>query len=209
MKTLLIDNFDSFTWNLFHLVAKLNGKPPTIIKNNDPNWSLSDLKKYDNIVISPGPGNPMRAADFGMCYTIIKCAYLPILGVCLGHQGLSYVEGATVDLAPEPMHGRISKVFHDGKGLFQGIDSPFKVVRYHSLSVYNLPKDMQVTAITEDGVLMAVQHRYKPLWGVQFHPESICSEHGDEIIKNFFALTKKFQAKNFYSPFTNMESMKV
>lgn len=196
MKTLLIDNFDSFTWNLFHLIARINGEPPVVIKNNDPDWQLASLQNYDNVIISPGPGNPMRNADFGICHEVIQQGNLPILGVCLGHQGLSYISGARVDLAPEPMHGRISKVFHNGRGLFQDIPSPFNAVRYHSLAVYDLPANMQTIATSEDGVLMGVQHNTEPLWGVQFHPESICSEYGEQIIKNFFDLTRLFQAKN-------------
>lgn len=192
MRTLLIDNFDSFTWNLYHLIAKVAGTRPTVIKNDERKWRLSD---YDNVVISPGPGNPMRAEDFGICRAVLEhAADIPTLGVCLGHQGLSYMEGATVDLAPEPMHGRISLVTHAGRDLFRNIPSPFKAVRYHSLAVYDLPDHLEAAAHSEDGVLMAVRHRTKPLWGVQFHPESICTEFGSQIIQNFFELTAEAQA---------------
>jgi para-aminobenzoate synthetase len=192
MKTLLIDNFDSFIWNLFQLIARISGSEPSVIKNNEPGWAVSELGGYDNVVISPGPGNPTRVTDFGLCRSVLQSAAIPVLGVCLGHQGLSWVEGASVELAPVPRHGNLSQIFHDRLGLFEGIPSPFKAVRYHSLAVYELPSHMEAIAVAEDDVLMAVRHRFKPLWGVQFHPESIATEHGEILLRNFFQLTTQY-----------------
>ena len=133
-RTLLVDNYDSFTYNLFTLLAEVNGEPPTVV-HNDVEWSSIPWSDFDNIVISPGPGRPDRKRDFGISARIIRETELPVLGVCLGHQGLCQLFGGNVVLAPEPMHGRVSLVDHDGSELFAGIPSPFPTVRYHSLIV--------------------------------------------------------------------------
>ncbi|MEV5414191.1 aminodeoxychorismate synthase component I [Thermopolyspora sp. NPDC052614] len=192
MRTLLIDNYDSFTYNLWHYLAELNGTAPVVIRNDDAHWRLSDLAGFDNVVISPGPGTPRRATDLGIGREVIEHADIPLLGVCLGHQAVAYAHGATVDLAPEPRHGRLSPVEHRRDGLFTGIPSPFQVVRYHSLAVTDLPEDLEATAWTPDGVLMALRHRRRPLWGLQFHPESICTQYGRQILANFRDLTREF-----------------
>ncbi|HET9382584.1 MAG TPA: aminodeoxychorismate synthase component I [Streptomyces sp.] len=193
MHTLLVDNYDSFTFNLFHLLAEANGRDPVVIRNDEPGWTIGHLEGFDNVVLSPGPGTPGRPADFGICRDIVRDARIPVLGVCLGHQGIALLSGASVDRAPEPRHGRVSAVEHSGTGLFAGIPSPFDVVRYHSLTVTDLPADaLEATAWTADGILMGLRHTSRPLWGVQFHPESICSEHGLRLMQNFRDLTAEW-----------------
>jgi len=189
IRTLLIDNDDSFTYNLFHQLAQANGIAPNVVRN-DAVDVLSRLDEFDSIVISPGPGDPRHEGDFGICGEVIRRAPVPLLGVCLGHQGLAVAWGAEVVRAPEPRHGRISAIVHDGSDLFRGIPSPVEVVRYHSLMVDDLPPVLEVTAVAPDGVVMAVRHRDRPQWGVQFHPESIASSHGQRMIDNFAALTR-------------------
>ncbi|ATD71238.1 MULTISPECIES: aminodeoxychorismate synthase component I [Gordonia] len=188
VRTLLIDNYDSFTYNLYAVLTEVNGREPTVVANDVP-WSSVDLTAFDNVVVSPGPGRPDCARDFGISARALTDSGLPVLGVCLGHQGLCHVFGGPVVPAPEPRHGRISAVHHDGRGLFAGLPSPFRAVRYHSLAVVEVPDVLEVQAWSDDGVLMAVRHRELPLWGVQFHPESICSEYGRELLANFAAAT--------------------
>ncbi|BBJ44910.1 aminodeoxychorismate synthase, component I [Streptomyces antimycoticus] len=200
MRTLLVDNYDSFTYNLFHYLAEVNGQEPEVIRHDDPGWKPEMLRDFDNVVISPGPGSPERPADFGVCRDIILDGALPLLGVCLGHQGVGLLSGARVVRAPEPRHGRLSRVAHDGSGLFTGLPSPFDVVRYHSLTVTDLPEELRATAWTEDGVLMGIAHRERPLWGVQFHPESICTEHGRLLLGNFADLTRSWQTGHGVRP---------
>ncbi|HET6571175.1 MAG TPA: aminodeoxychorismate synthase component I [Solirubrobacterales bacterium] len=190
MKTLLIDNYDSFTYNLFQLLAEVNGEEPLVVSNDEAGWYELVRLDYDNIVISPGPGQPHRGRDFGICSLVIRETRRPLLGVCLGHQGIGGAHRANVVPAPEPMHGRISTVRHDGSPLFAGIPREFAAVRYHSLCVAQpLPNELRGTAWTSDGVLMALEHRARPLWGVQFHPESVCTEHGRRLLGNFRDLT--------------------
>lgn len=191
VRTLLIDNYDSFTYNLFHYLAEVNGREPEVVVNDDPRWNLRYLAGFDNVVLSPGPGSPTRAADFGICQQVLEEGLLPILGVCLGHQGLAALYGARVHRAPEPYHGRVSPVLHTGTDLFEGLPSPFRAVRYHSLAVDRLPSELEATAWTPDGVLMGVRHRERPLWGVQFHPESIGGEQGHQLLDNFRRLTRQ------------------
>lgn len=194
MRTLIIDNYDSFTYNLMHMIAEVNGVAPTVIKNDCPSWDIAQLAHFDNVVLSPGPGHPGRRDDFGLCLEIIAHADIPVLGVCLGHQGIALHEGAVVDRAPEARHGRLSQVSHTGVDILKDIPSPFTVVRYHSLSVSELPASLEPIAYSEDGVLMALRHRTRPIWGVQFHPESISSDFGPRIMRNFAALTRQWQA---------------
>lgn len=190
MRTLLVDNHDSFTYNLVHQLARVTGAEPTVVRNDDPDWHPALLTEFDAVVISPGPGTPQRAADFGISREIVERTDLPLLGVCLGHQGIGLLNGASVGRAPEPRHGRTSPVLHEGEGLFAGLPSPFEAVRYHSLAVTGLPERLEVTAWTPDGVVMGLRHRERPLWGVQFHPESICSQYGDELLANFHRLAR-------------------
>jgi para-aminobenzoate synthetase len=191
VRTLLLDNYDSFTFNLFQLLAETNGEDPVVVRNDGATWSELAREQFDNIVISPGPGRPDRPADFGICREAIDSAQVPVLGVCLGHQGLACFAGASVVHAPEVMHGRLSAVHHDGSALFAGIPQGFQAVRYHSLCVSQpLPDWLAPIAWTEDGVLMGVAHRDRRQWGVQFHPESICTEYGQRLLENFRDLTR-------------------
>lgn len=193
MRTLIVDNYDSYTFNLYQLIAEVNGTLPLVIRNDRISWQELKQLTFDNVVISPGPGRPEKPEDFGICRSILEKANVPVLGVCLGHQGLGYVYGGRVIYAPEVRHGRLSKIYHQGLDLFKGIPSPFAAVRYHSLLVDNdLPNCLERTAWTEDGLVMGLRHRELPLWGVQFHPESICTEYGRVILENFRDLTRQF-----------------
>ena len=149
IRTLLIDNYDSFTYNLYHLIATVNHCPPAIIRNDDPRWNMAILDNFDNIVISPGPGRPDRPEDFGICKDVLMQKILPVFGICLGHQGICHFHGGHVGPAAQAQHGRLSLVTHDGSGIFENIPSPFRVVRYHSLAAYDLPETLAITARTE------------------------------------------------------------
>ena len=200
LRTLLIDNADSFTLNLFHLLAEVNGCAPTFVPNDWAEFEISVLEEFDNVVISPGPGTPERPADFGICAEVIKHSPIPVLGVCLGHQGIAHVHGGVVAHAPEPRHGRVSAIRRTGTGLFAGIPLPFSAVRYHSLAVTELPSCLEATAWSEDGVVQALRNRSKPQWGVQFHPESIASEEARTLLQNFAALTVEWNGQNKVKP---------
>lgn len=184
MRTLLIDNYDSFTYNLYQLLGEVSGRAPTVVRN-DADWQSVRTGDFDSVVISPGPGRPQRPEDVGISIRAITGSGLPVLGVCLGHQGICHLFGGTVGHAPAPMHGRLSDVYHDGSGVFAGLPSPFPVVRYHSLAAITLPDVLERTAWTADGVVMGVRHRTLPVWGVQFHPESISTSYGRELLANF------------------------
>ncbi|MBB6170945.1 para-aminobenzoate synthetase [Nocardiopsis mwathae] len=189
LRTLLIDNFDSFTYNLSDLIHRVNGRAPHVVTNDTP-WSDIDLDAYDCVVVSPGPGRPQRERDLGVSALALKQTAVPVLGICLGHQGIGHMHGGRVGHAPEPMHGRVCDVHHAGRDLFRGLPSPFKTVRYHSLAVTDLPTDLEPLAWTADGVVMAVRSLRAPQWGVQFHPESILTENGTELLDNFRALVE-------------------
>jgi para-aminobenzoate synthetase len=197
MRVLLIDNYDSFTYNLYQLLGEVNGQAPVVVRN-DVDWSEIERDQFDGVVVSPGPGRPDRPADFGISARAIGELGLPVLGVCLGHQGICHLLGGVVDHAPTPMHGRISAVHHTRADLFAGLPSPFMAVRYHSLAARDLPEELELVAWTEDGVVMGVRHRRQPLWGVQFHPESIRTEYGYELLANFrnLALGRKRSRRN-------------
>jgi len=192
LKTLLIDNFDSFTYNLYQLIAEVNRVAPVVVKNNEYSWAELKAQGFDNIVISPGPGRPERSADFGICEQVILDADIPVLGVCLGHQGLCHFTGGRIDYAAKVMHGRISAIHHSKSDLFKSLPSPFNAVRYHSLIATEITEDLEVTAFTSDHIPMAVRHKTRPMWGVQFHPESICSEFGFQLLQNFRDLTVEY-----------------
>jgi para-aminobenzoate synthetase len=192
MSTLLIDNYDSYTYNVFHLLAAAGGEEPIVVHNDMISWKALSRWDFDAIVLSPGPGRPDRWHDFGVCTDILRFSQAPVLGVCLGHQGLGHVLKATVTTAPMAMHGRLSKVRHTGEGLFAGIPQDFSVVRYHSLAVTgSLGDEGREIAWTGDGVVMAIEHTQRPLWGVQFHPESISTDYGHRLFENFYALARE------------------
>jgi para-aminobenzoate synthetase len=186
MRTLLVDNYDSYTYNLYQLLAETYGVKPVVLRNDDPAWHTVDLDAFDGIVISPGPGRPSEPRDFGHSRAVLDGSTLPVLGVCLGHQGIGLAGGALVRLAPRPRHGHLSTVTHTGDGIFAGIPQGFTAVRYHSLCVAEpLPPELEPLAWAEDEVLMGLRHRDRPWWGVQFHPESIATEHGARLVANF------------------------
>ncbi|KNB50891.1 hypothetical protein AC230_20335 [Streptomyces caatingaensis] len=191
MKVLLVDNHDSYTYNLFQLIAAEYGTEPDVLTNDDPAWEGVDLRSYDAAVISPGPGRPGRPRDFGRSRDVLADGRLPVLGVCLGHQGLGAEAGARVVQSPRPRHGHLTTVTHTGDALFAGVPREFTAVRYHSLCLAEpVPDVLRVTARAEDGVVMAVAHRERPWWGVQFHPESVASEHGARLMANFRSLAR-------------------
>ncbi len=190
MQTLLIDNYDSFTFNLFQLLAEENGVEPVVIRNDEASWAELSRLAFDNVVLSPGPGRPERRRDFGVCAEAIRHCEAPLLGVCLGHQGLGWVYGGRVARAPEPLHGRLRPVAHAGSPLFAGIPRRFEAVRYHSLCLRDpLPAELEPIAWADDGVVMGLAHRTRPQWGVQFHPESVATQHGRRLLANFRDLT--------------------
>jgi para-aminobenzoate synthetase len=160
------------------------------VRNDELSWDELAALAVDNIVISPGPGRPEHARDVGVSLDVLKRSELPVLGVCLGHQALAHITGGAVEHAPEVMHGRLSPIDHDGRGLFAGIPQGFAAVRYHSLVVGALPAELRVTAWTPDEIVMGIEHRTRPMWGVQFHPESISTEHGRTLLRNFRDLTR-------------------
>ncbi|MEV0250780.1 aminodeoxychorismate synthase component I [Nocardia sp. NPDC050712] len=191
MRTLLIDNYDSFTYNLYQLISEVNGVEPTVVRN-DAAASVAELglEAFDNVVISPGPGRPDVARDIGISAAVLRETALPLLGVCLGHQGIVVAAGGTVGRAPAARHGYLDQVHHDQRDLFAGLPQEFTVVRYHSLCALEpLPAELEITATTSDGVIMGIRHRTRPQWGVQFHPESIAGDHGAALLRNFAELT--------------------
>jgi anthranilate synthase component 2 len=192
---LLVDNYDSFTWNLVHYLGGL-GVEVEVRRNDTLTVDEALALKPEAIVISPGPATPNEA---GICLDLISRAAgegVPVFGVCLGHQAIGQVFGGDVVRAPLPIHGKLSEVKHKGEGVFRGINGPFKATRYHSLVVKRdtLPADLAVTAETDDGLIMGLSHKALPVHGVQFHPESIASEHGKTILKNFLDLARVWNA---------------
>ena len=186
---LLIDNYDSFTYNLVHFLGDL-GARCVVHRNDQITVDEAMALKPAGIVLSPGPCTPNEA---GICMDLIKAAakaQMPLLGVCLGHQAIGQAFGGQVVRAPEPVHGKVWQVHHEGRDVFAGIPSPFAATRYHSLIVdrATMPDCLDVTAWTEDGIVMGVKHRELPISGVQFHPESIASAHGHDLLRNFLTL---------------------
>lgn len=191
----LIDNYDSFTWNLVHELGAL-GADVTVYRNDEKTTEEILAEEPDAIVLSPGPCTP---TDAGICLDIIEKAQdrVPIFGVCLGHQSIGQAFGGDVVRAPLPMHGKMSAIHHEGASILRGINQAFQATRYHSLVVERatLPADL-VEIADADGLIMALQHRSKPIYGVQFHPESIQSEHGRTIFKNFLDLAMDWNARH-------------
>lgn len=186
---LLIDNFDSFVYNLFHYLEKL-GHSVDVFRNNEIKIKEIEAERYDGIVISPGPGNPKNRSDFGICNEVITYfgANIPILGICLGHQGVISAFGGNIIRSQKPLHGKTSVITHNEKGIFADIKNPLKVMRYNSLigEESSLPSCLEITAKSkDDNAIMAVQHKSHPIFGVQFHPESILTEEGERMLENF------------------------
>jgi para-aminobenzoate synthetase len=185
---LLVDNYDSFTFNLQHLLAAELGELPTVCHNDEIPFDALRRGEFGALVISPGPGRPERAADFGDCARAILEFDLPVLGVCLGHQGIATAFGGAVEGAPAPVHGEATEIVHEGAPMFAGVPHRFEAVRYHSWVVAEpLPDCLEVTARAGDGTVMALAHRTRPIWGVQFHPESIGTSSGAALVRNFVA----------------------
>ena len=188
---LLIDNYDSFTFNLVHFLGDLGAEVE--VRRNDALTSQEALAmRPEAILLSPGPCTPNEA---GICLPLsgaAAAAGVPLLGVCLGHQAIGQAFGGAVVRAPVPVHGKVWDIHHGGSDIFAGIPSPFQATRYHSLMVRreDLPADLVVTAWTEDGLIMGLAHRQLPIWGVQFHPESIASQHGHDLLRNFLTLAR-------------------
>ena len=194
MKLLIIDNYDSFTFNLYQLAAEVFDDLPVVAPNDSSFAEIAD-QDFDAVIISPGPGTPTKDSDFGISKDAILQMNVPILGVCLGHQGMAHLLGGSILHAPTPMHGREDKMYHNGDGLFQNVPCPFTAVRYHSLIVAEpLPSCLEKTAWTADGLVMGLAHKSRPMWGVQFHPESICSAFGRMIMENFHRMAKAFHS---------------
>jgi anthranilate synthase component 2 len=187
---LLIDNYDSFTFNLFHFLGELGAQVE--VRRNDALTVEQALDlKPEAILLSPGPCTPNEA---GICLPLIEAAAgagVPLMGVCLGHQAIGQAFGGVVERAVAPVHGKVWDVRHEDTDLFAGLPSPFKATRYHSLVVREegLPETLRATAWTADGMVMGLAHRSLPIWGVQFHPESIASEHGHDILRNFLRMS--------------------
>lgn len=183
---LVVDNYDSFTWNLVQAIAAFD--PDVRVVRNDAFDPAEELARGPaRVVVSPGPGTPEKA---GRSIETIRAAEergIPILGVCLGHQAIAVAHGAVVDRAPVLMHGKTSRISHESAGIFRGLSRPFEATRYHSLAVREetLPPELEVVARSEDGIVMGLRHRSLPVWGVQFHPESILSVEGPKLIENF------------------------
>jgi para-aminobenzoate synthetase len=193
MPALIVDNHDSFTYNLVDAVAEITECAPIVIRNDEMTWDQVRRLEFDSVIISPGPGRPENPRDFGISARLIAEAAaesargnFPLLGVCLGHQGIAQHFGGNVIQAAEPVHGRSAVILHDGDELFAGLPDQFSAVRYHSLIVGEpLPPELRKIAWTADGVVMALRHIRRPIWGVQFHPESICTQYGEAILRNF------------------------
>ncbi len=187
----LIDNYDSFTYNLVQYLGDL-GAQVRVYRNDEKTAQEVIDEKPSGILISPGPSDPDHA---GICLEVIKLAAennIPLFGVCLGHQSIAQAFGGNVIRAPQPLHGKTSEITHEGKTVFKGIVSPYPVTRYHSLIAEreSIPDCLEITAETSDGIIMGLSHKEKPIHGVQFHPESIATEHGHDLLKNFVDLTK-------------------
>ncbi|MEO5666164.1 MAG: aminodeoxychorismate/anthranilate synthase component II [Nocardioides sp.] len=179
---IVVDHHDSYTWNLVHLVASVTGVLPTVVQHDAV--TAAEVLAHSHVILSPGPGHPADPADFAVGTEVLLAGTVPVLGVCLGMQGLVAAYGGVVERV-EPAHGDVAVIRHDGRGVFAGLPSGFEAVRYHSLAATSLPSSLVATAWSADDVVMGVRHVSLPLEGVQFHPESILSSHGFEMIANF------------------------
>ena len=181
---IVVDHHDSYTWNLVHLLARVTGVLPRVVQHDEV--EPDDVLRHSHVVLSPGPGHPADPADFAVGREVLLAGSRPVLGVCLGMQGLVTAYGGTVSRVA-PAHGEVASIRHDGAGVLAGLPQPFEAARYHSLAALALPDDLVATAWSEDGLVMGVRHVSLPLEGVQFHPESVVSEHGETLIRNFLA----------------------
>jgi para-aminobenzoate synthetase len=185
----LVDNYDSFTYNLYDLIFRTSGVRAQVVKNDEVTFDEFAARSVDCVILSPGPGHPRKRKDFGISSDIIRALNRPILGICLGHQGIAAVFGGKVQRALLPVHGLTESINHDGSGIFAGIPQRVQMVRYHSLIVSNdLPACLRKTAWTDSGLVMGIQHASRKIFGVQFHPESICSEYGELLMSNFLRI---------------------
>lgn len=195
MRVTLIDNYDSFTFNLVHYLGGL-GAEVSVYRNDQVSVAEILAARPDAIVLSPGPCTPHEA---GICLDLIEAASaeIPIFGVCLGHQAIGQAFGGDIVRAPAPMHGKVSRISHHARGLFRGLNGPFQATRYHSLIIEraSTPSELEITAESDDGLVMGVEHHDRPVFGVQFHPESIASEHGRQILRNFLDLAAAFHQR--------------
>jgi anthranilate synthase/aminodeoxychorismate synthase-like glutamine amidotransferase len=178
-RVIVVDHYDSYTWNLVHLVASVTGDLPRVVEHDQP-FAWQDAT---HVVLSPGPGHPADPRDFALGTGVFELG-LPVLGVCLGMQALVWACGGSVE-RDVPAHGEVARIHHDGRGVFAGLPPGFAAVRYHSLTVTEVPGELEVTARSDDDVVMGVRHRELPLEGVQFHPESVLSEYGARLVDNF------------------------
>ena len=183
MRVLVVDNYDSFTFNLVQYIGEL-GAEPIVVRNDALSPAAAREEVFDRLVISPGPGRPENAG-YSIEYVRTFGPEIPTLGVCLGHQAIAVAFGGTVERAPEPRHGKTSHISHDGEGLFLGLPNPFVATRYHSLATVDLPNVLAVTAHSEDGVVQGIRHLTLPIEGVQFHPESVMTTEGMAMLANF------------------------
>ena len=187
----VVDNYDSFTYNLVQALGTLD-RDVVVARNDRFDPQEAAARRPRAVVISPGPGRPEKAGRSIEMIAVAEAAGIPLLGVCLGHQALAVLHGGVVERAPEPRHGKSSRVAHDRSALFEGLSSPFEAGRYHSLVVRenSLPEDLAVTARSEDGLVMALAHRSKPVFGVQFHPESVLTPQGGRLLANFLGAAR-------------------
>ena len=194
---LMIDNYDSFVYNLIAYLDELN-EDVKVVRNDEITIDeIAEIQNLRGIIISPGPKSPK---DSGICTSVVRrfAGEIPILGVCLGHQIIGYEFGATIEKGKKPMHGKVTKIFHNKDKLFRNLESPYLVTRYHSLVINeeSIPKELQVDAKSKDGAVMAVSHIKYPVYGVQFHPEAVLTQYGHELLKNFIILCEEWWNKH-------------
>ena len=193
MRVTIVDNYDSFTYNLFDIIFRVSGIKCAVVKNDELIFEEFTAGTHDAVILSPGPGHPGRREDFGISSDILTKFDKPILGICLGHQGIASSYGGKVVRAPIPVHGLTDRISHSGTGLFEGIPQGARMVRYHSLIVADeLPVSLRKTAWNEAGLVMGLEHVSRAIFGVQFHPESICSEFAELLIANFLRIARAY-----------------
>jgi len=189
MKVLFVNNKDSFVWNLVDYVSIF--EPDTVVVPNTVSLKEVEKIKPDAIVISPGPGHPANPKDIGTCLDIIRETHVPLLGVCLGHQAIAVAFGGEVSHSPSgPLHGKTTLINHSGSGIYMGLPNPLVGGRYHSLAITKLPQELEVTARTEDGIIMGIKHKQRSIYGLQFHPESVLTPDGLKIVENFLKVAR-------------------